>query len=79
MESASENWMACGYNFPRTEIVFFTQMLLVYAVVITCLVNLTVGNDHHTLWVALLSSSLGYVMPSPKIKKAYRPAVALQA
>ena len=71
METGSETsrWRMCGYNFPRGEVVFLTQMLLIYAVVITALINLSVGAEHNTLWVALLSSCLGYVMPCPKIKK----------
>lgn len=74
METGSEqshvhNWRMCGYSFPRSEVVFITQMLLVYVVTITALINLTTGSEHHTLWTALLSSCLGYVLPNPTIKK----------
>ena len=69
-ESTTSTWNMCGYNFPRSEVVFITQMILIYTITITALVNLTNGPEHHTLWVALLSSCLGYTLPNPKIKRA---------
>lgn len=63
------SWRAFGYKFPRSEAVFVTQTLILYIVIITSLVNLTVGNEPNTLWTALLSSCLGYMLPNPNIKK----------
>lgn len=65
----STSWMLCGRKFPRSEVVFFSQTIIVYIVIITALINLTRGTDNHTLWVAYLSSCLGYVLPHPRIKK----------
>jgi positive regulator of sigma E activity len=69
-------WTACGRSFPRSEAVFFSQLLLIFIVVITALFNLTTESEHYTMWTALLSSCLGYVMPHPRIKKD-KPAPAL--
>lgn len=70
-EQLNASWKLCGTNFPRSEIVFLTQMLLIYTVVITALVNLTLGSKQHELWIILLSSCLGYVLPNPSIKKKH--------
>ena len=76
MESNSEHqsgtWRVCGSNFPRSEIVFLTQMVLVYTIVITSLINLTLDSAQHDLWLILLSSSLGYALPNPRIKNRNR-------
>ncbi len=69
MESNSEQqsgtWRVCGSNFPRSEIVFLT--VLVYTIVITSLINLTLDSPQHDLWLILPSSSLGYALPNPRI------------
>jgi len=75
MESNSEHDSAtlrfCNRKFPRAEIVFLAQILLLYTVAITALVNLTLNTPHRELWIILLSSTLGYILPNPKIKKDF--------
>ena len=71
MDSTSNNseWQALGHKFQRSAAVFAAQTLILYVVIITSLVNLTLGNEPQTLWITVLSSSLGYILPCPKIKK----------
>ena len=64
----TSQWNVLGRRLPKSEIVYFSQVLLVYIVVITCIVNLSLGKDEGKLWTALLSSCLGYLLPSPSIK-----------
>lgn len=59
------NWF--GRRVPRGEIVFFCQMVIIYAVVSVALFNLTRDREPDKLWVALLGSCLGYVLPNPSI------------
>lgn len=68
--SVSNNgkWHLFGKYCPRSEIVFFVQVVLVYIVVIVSIVNLTLGRADDKLWIALLSSSIGYILPSPNLK-----------
>ena len=68
--SSHTNWKWMGYKFPKGEAVFFSQVIILYTVVLACIVNLSiVGNeDKDTLWVALLSSCLGYMLPNPSMK-----------
>ena len=61
-------WHLFGKFCPRSEIVFFVQVVLVYIVVIVSIVNLTIGRPDDKLWIALLSSSIGYILPSPNLK-----------
>ena len=68
--SSNSNWKWMGYNFPKGEAVFFSQVIILYTVVLSCIVNLSIsgGEDKDTLWVALLSSCLGYMLPNPSLK-----------
>ena len=60
-------WKVFGRHRPRSEIVFFCQTFLIYTVVVTSLVNLTLKNGPINLWIALLGSCLGYLLPHPSI------------
>lgn len=62
------NWKVFGRRVPKSELVFFSQVIVLYAVVCMCLFNLTTGRGDSNLWSALLSGSLGYLLPNPKIK-----------
>lgn len=63
----SRLWNVFGKQLPRSEIVFICQILLIYAVTIVSLVNLTLGSEPSQLWISLLSGSLGYLLPNPTI------------
>ena len=64
---ATRLWDVFGRRVPRSEIVFFCQTLIIYVVVVTSLVNLTLKNGPINLWTALLGSCLGYLLPHPSI------------
>ena len=65
----SDSWRFLGKSVSKSEVVFCTQVILLYIVVITCIVNLSIQNGDSNLWTALLSSSLGYILPNPTLKK----------
>lgn len=48
--------------------IFLTQVLLLFIVVITSLVNLSLDNGNTNLWTMVLTSCLGYMMPNPRLK-----------
>ncbi len=58
-----------GRKMPKSELMFFVQVLLIYIVVITSIINLTINGNDGKLWTALLSSSLGYLLPNPSLRK----------
>jgi hypothetical protein len=66
--STSSKWHFCGHVFPRSEIVFFIQVTMVFIVSIVSIVNITMNHPDSQLWIALLSSSVGYLLPSPNLK-----------
>ena len=63
------HWNCLSGRVPRSEIVFVVQVILIFTIVGFCLYNLTVGTDHKDLCISLLSSSIGYILPNPKLKK----------
>ena len=69
-DSTDEFWMLLGNPVPKVEVVFFTQIIIIYIVIITCIVNLSISNGDSSLWIALLSNSLGYVLPNPSVKRS---------
>ena len=68
-ESHSDEWHLLGTRVPQAEIVYFCQMIIVYIIIITSIINLSVQNGSTELWVSLLSSSIGYALPNPRLKK----------
>ena len=60
----TDGWHIFGRECPKEEIVFLCQVIIVVSIY-----NLTVAHDDSTLWTALLSSSLGYLLPNPSLKR----------
>ena len=48
---------------------FIFQIILLFIVVIVSIVNLSLGTAHYDVWLLLLSTCLGVIVPHPKIKK----------
>ena len=67
--SMTGNFKVLGKKVRKPEIVFIFQVIILYIVIITCIINLSLKNGTSELWVSLLSYSLGCILPSPKIKK----------
>ena len=65
--SNGSRWQIFGSKLPRDEIVFFSQVFLIYIIAITAIVNLSIDNVNSSLWISLLSASLGYILPSPRL------------
>ena len=62
-------WHLFGTECPKAEIVFLCQIIVLYTVIVVSIYNLTIGQTDSTLWTALLSSSLGYLLPNPSMKR----------
>ena len=65
----SNDWHIFGTECPKGEIVFLCQVIILYTAIVVSIYNLTVGHGDSTLWTALLSSSLGYLLPNPSMKR----------
>lgn len=71
-ESNHTKWKWFGEICPKQEVVFFAQIICIYIVIIACIVNLSLRIGESNMWVALLSSCLGYLLPSPTLSKYER-------
>ena len=65
----SDAWHIFGTECPKGESVFLCQVVVLYTVKVVSIYKLTIGHGDSTLWTALLSSSLGYLLPSPPMKR----------
>jgi hypothetical protein len=65
------SWVTCGKKTPRSEVVFLCHVLILYTVIVVSIYNLTVESENSTLWTALLSNCLGYLLPNPTIKSKH--------
>ena len=68
-EDKSDKWHVLGSRVPKAEIVYFSQMIIVYIIILASIVNLSIQNGSTELWISLLSSCIGYALPNPKLKK----------
>jgi len=64
----SQVWQFFGSRVPRAAIVYICQIVIVYAIIITSIVNLSLNNGNPELWISLLSSAIGYALPSPTLQ-----------
>ena len=67
--SLSGSLKKLGTKIKKPKKAFIFQIIIIYIVIITCIINLSLKNGTSELWVSLLSYSLGCILPSPKIKK----------
>ena len=60
----------------KNRLTFFSQIIVVYIIIITSLVQISLRSPDKELWLILLSSSIGYILPSPglKFKKQSTPS-----
>ena len=68
-EDSSTPWHLFGIVCPKEEIVFLCQVLVLFTVILISIYNLTTGHKNSILWTALLSSSLGYLLPNPTLRR----------
>ena len=71
VSSVGSNWLLFGQKFPREEIVFFCQIVILYTIIICSIYNLSGEKNERLspLWISLLGSSVGYLLPNPTISK----------
>ena len=70
-ETSRINWKTVCGDIPKEEIIYFCQIFIVLIVILACLVNLSISKDNTALWSSLLSGSVGYVLPAPRMRKKH--------
>jgi hypothetical protein len=66
--TTSEKFSFCGNRIPKNQFTYISQIIIIYAIVVTSIVHLSIQSPNRELWLILLSSSLGYILPSPGLK-----------
>ena len=64
----TKNYNCCGNRFPKNQFTYISQIIVIYAIIATSIVHLSIQSQDRELWLILLSSSLGYIPPSPGLK-----------
>jgi hypothetical protein len=54
---------------PRSAVTFVVQLITICAIVICALINLSLSDANHDMWLVLLSGTIGIIFPSPNLKK----------
>ena len=62
-----ERWYILGKSVPKQEIVFFSQVIILYILIFTCIINLSL-NSSSQIWTSILSTCIGILVPNPSIK-----------
>ena len=63
LSQASTTSQKCSEPSQR-QIIYYCQVVAIYIIVIVCIMNLSLGGDKDTVWVSMISASLGYLLPS---------------
>ena len=64
----TRTWCCTGSRVPRSEIVYLCQVLLILSIVLVGIYNLTNQQGDQQLWLALLCSCMGYLLPNHSMK-----------
>ena len=49
-------------------VLFSIQVMTIFLIVCASLANLSIGTGNQQLWTLILTGSLGYLMPNPRLK-----------
>ena len=75
MEKVTLGCQGGAQTCPKSVILFTVQMLLICVIVISSVIviasimNISLNDNNMEMWIVLLSSSIGYVLPYPKLKQ----------
>ena len=64
-----KDWKVCGRKVPKSKLVYFSQVIIIYIAVCLCLFNLTTGRGNSNFWSALLSGCIEFLVLNPTNKK----------
>lgn len=72
MSEVSGNSM---FNVGKSKIAFGVQSLILIIVILTSILNLSLGNGDDRVWLVLLGTALGVALPNPSLKSNWVPKV----
>ena len=66
----TRSWRFCDSRIPRSEVVYFTKVFIKNFLIIVSLVKIVFFQlecEESTFWFSLLSCTVGYALPNPKL------------
>ena len=64
-------WRCCSNTVvPRSEVIFFVQVGIIVLMISPCFAMLFLiseSSEEKSIWIALLLSLVGYILPNPKL------------
>lgn len=73
--SSSTEWKVWGKKIPKSEVVYFCQVFILFVVIISAILNLSLQAhpEKREMWITLLGYAVGSILPQPKIKRLQHP------
>ena len=64
-----QSWKCLGHSCNRSLVVFLSQFLVILTILACAITRITLAKtcEETTVWIAILSSTVGYILPSPKL------------
>ena len=64
-----KSWSGLGQTCSRSLIVFLSQLFVILLIIFGCFwgIHLSKTCDETTVWVGILCSAAGYILPSPRL------------
>ena len=64
-----QSWKCFGQTCNRSPVVFLSQFFVILLILACCIVRITLAEtcEETAVWIAILSSTVGYILPSPKL------------
>lgn len=60
-------------KLPRKEYVFFSQLAVLFVVIVAAIINISLNNGQQEVWLVLLSTGVGALLPNPRLGKRKSP------
>ena len=64
----TKNYNCLGNRVPKIQFSYISQITVIYAIIATSIVHISIRSQGRELWLILLSSSFEYIHPSPGLK-----------
>jgi hypothetical protein len=64
--SLTKAWKWCGDKVPKSQALFLSQIIILYIIILSCLFNLSFKNGRSEMWLSLLCTCIGAILPQPK-------------
>ena len=64
------SWKICNSRLPQSEVVYFTQIVIILSLIDVSLIKIVFFHldcEESTFWFSLLSCTVGYALPNPKL------------